>query len=144
MRSFLPICQLRKLRLNRWCSRPCCQCRGAWANTVPSAASSRITTPTSTNTIEPLSQAKFRAQYSTWRYSLFSFLIEVELTCSIVLVSSIQHGNYKIMGTIPCVIQYILVADLSYVRWFLSINPTSLICSFLLPFGNHKFVLYIC
>ena len=48
------------------------------------------------------------------------------------------------MGTIPCVIQYILVADLSYVRWFLSINPTSLICSFLLPFGNHKFVLYIC
>lgn len=48
---------------------------------------------------------------------------------------------------VPCAVLYTLVTRLSYVSWFVSVNPTLLIhasSALAFPFGNHPFVFCVC
>ena len=53
---------------------------------------------------------------------------------------------YKILNTVLCTIQQVLVAYLFYIEQCVYVNPNLLIYSSLppFPFGNHKFVFYVC
>ena len=93
--------------------------------------------------------------------------MEVELIYNVVLVSGVQQsdsviheciyifffrffsiiGYYKILRTVPCALQQVLVVYLFYIQSCVSVNPKLLIYPSPhppFPFSNHKFVFDVC
>ena len=97
---------------------------------------------------------------------LFFFKIFIEMLINnVVLVSGVQQsdsvihihlylfffrffsiiGCYKILSIVPCAIQQVLIGYLFYIQQCVYFNPKLLVYpSSPSPFGNHKFVFYVC
>ena len=54
-----------------------------------------------------------------------------------------RYRIYKLLNIVPCAIQQVLITDLFYLQYCVSVNHKLLICV-LFSFGNHMFIFYVC